>query len=116
MSSVVSEASYILTSSILDLIDRIRKKKYRRKMFQKVEEAEKTAKKPPGGYMGFVKVRDRARIIGRHTKIVVDVPFYGQTEYEYTPEVKMYSTAAEVVSPDWFNLLKAIYSKIRSRG
>jgi len=113
MSSVVSEAAYIMTSAVLDLIERIRRWRRRREMFERVTRAERRVRRPPPGYFGFVRVGDRARIVGRATRIVVDAPFMGQTEYEYTPEIHMYTTAEEVVSPTWFDTLKHLYEAVR---
>jgi len=114
VSSVVSEATYLITSSILDIIDKYRRRRRRRKVFRRARELEARAKRPPPGYVGYVRVGDRAKIIGRHTRIVVDVPFYGQTEYEHGGVGRAYVTAAEVVSPEWFNVVKVLYSRLKA--
>ena len=113
MSSVVSEATYLITSTILDLIEKWQKKKKRKKMFERIRQAEQRVRRPPPYYKGYVRVGNRARIIGKHTKIVVDAPYYGQTRYEGAGAGKIYMTASEVVSPEWFNSLKFMYNRLR---
>ncbi|RLE84958.1 MAG: hypothetical protein DRJ67_09700 [Thermoprotei archaeon] len=115
MSSVVSEATYIIVSGLLDLIESIKKRRRRREVFERAAGAERRVRRPPPWHTGFVRVGDRARIIGRATRIIVDAPFYGQTPYEHVAEVKMYSTAAELTSPEWFNMLKSLYKRVRER-
>lgn len=115
MSSVVSEAMYIIFSSIFDLIEKWKKRKRKKKFYEKLEEKKKLPT-PPRWYTGYVRVGDRARIVGRHTKLVVDVPYYGQTKYTYSAPQKIYVTAREVVSPEWFSLLKHLHERITGRG